>query len=140
MPADEINHTEPERFQSGTWCATSQRLIGEGDISASYSADRIGAGEPVRKPFRWKGALWTSIGMSSLGSERIVTAYRLVPAALFDGDTRSYAKTVADGEAARSNPLGFYHGMEVRHGGKPFVISGKPEEFAPSQSEQLALF
>lgn len=78
---------------------------------ASYSADRIGMGQPVRKPFRWQGALWVSVGCAGGKDMRRVQAYRLLPRDLFEGATRSYAATVADGEKARANPSGFYHGM-----------------------------
>ena len=42
---------DPPRLASGTWCHTRDRQIGEGDISASYSADKIGLEGKVRKPF-----------------------------------------------------------------------------------------
>jgi hypothetical protein len=140
MPAVKINLAPPERFEDGHWCESSQRQRGEGDITASYSADCIGMGEPVRQPFRWRGALWVSVGGSGNQRERRIQAYRLVPLSLFDGPTRSYAATVADGEKARNNPHGFYHGMEVTHGGKCYVLCGEPEYFAPEKTEQLDLF
>jgi len=55
---------EPHRLESGTWCHSRQRQIGEGDISASYSADCIGMGNSVRKPFQHGGATWVCVGKS----------------------------------------------------------------------------
>jgi hypothetical protein len=52
---------EPSRLAYGSWCHASEKQIGEGDIRASYSADRIGMGQPIRKPFRYAGALWVRI-------------------------------------------------------------------------------
>ena len=42
---------DPARLASGEWCHRAQKTLGQGDIYASYSADRIGMGQPVRKPF-----------------------------------------------------------------------------------------
>lgn len=140
MPAVNLNHPAPEHFDNGRWCEATQRQHGEGDIVASYSADRIGMEEPVRKPFRWQGALWVGVGFTGGNDARRVEAYRLMPRDLFEGPTRSYAATVADGHSARANPNGFYHGMETTHGGKACVLCGPPQDFAPTKTEQLALF
>jgi len=48
---------DPARLASGQWCHRANKTIGQGDISKSYSADRIGMGQPVRKPFEWQGGL-----------------------------------------------------------------------------------
>lgn len=70
-----LSHTvEPSRLAYGAWCHASEKQIGEGDIRASYSADRIGMGQPIRKPFRYAGELWVCVGASPSGAE----AYRLV--------------------------------------------------------------
>ena len=49
---------EPSRLASGAWCHTKERQIGEGDIHASYSADKIGLEGKVRRPFNWQNGLW----------------------------------------------------------------------------------
>jgi hypothetical protein len=49
--ASSIVSIDPKRLQAGTWCHRANKTIGQGDISASYSADRIGMGQPVRKAF-----------------------------------------------------------------------------------------
>lgn len=46
---------DPARLASGRWCHTRDRQIGEGDINASYSADKIAEGR-VRSPFKWQNA------------------------------------------------------------------------------------
>ena len=38
-----------------------------GDISESYSADRIASGQPVRKPFQHDGGLWICTGITGSG-------------------------------------------------------------------------
>lgn len=50
------------------------------------------------------------------------------------------AKKVADGEAARGDPDGFYHGMRVQRGGEELVLSGPPIELVPGESRQGELF
>ena len=66
-------------LESGTWCHTWDKQIGEGDINASYSADTIGLEGRVRKPFRWMNALWIWTGIHSKAGTRGAEAYRLVP-------------------------------------------------------------
>lgn len=64
------SHTvEPSRLAYGSWCHASEKQIGEGDIRVSYSADRIGMGQPVRKPFRYGGELWVCVGTGTSGAE-----------------------------------------------------------------------
>ena len=41
---------------------------------------------------------------------------------------------------ARHDPNGFYHGMTVNHGGKPYVLSGPPAELEPGEPRQMELF
>ena len=69
---------EPERLASGKWCHHAQKTLGQGDISASYSADRIGMGQPVRKPFTWNGGLWVCVGIRYRGGAETAEAYRLI--------------------------------------------------------------
>lgn len=132
---------DPARLAPGAWCHRAQKTLGEGDIHASYSADRIGMSQPVRKPFAWKGALWVcvSIGYCRDGVA-CAQAYRLVHPQMFDGAPVSYAEKRFDGDAARRDPDGFYHGMEVRHAGGEVVLCGPPVTFVQGQTEQLALF
>lgn len=44
------------RLAPGDWFHSGDEAMGEGDISASYSADRIAMGHSIRKPFRWQGS------------------------------------------------------------------------------------
>ncbi|WP_148253623.1 hypothetical protein [Aidingimonas lacisalsi] len=132
---------DPTRLAMGRWCHRAERTIGEGDIHASYSADHIGMGRPVRPPFSWKGALWTCVG-TGYGNGDVVSAkaYRLVPVRLFDGTPVTYAVKTRDAGTARADANGFYHGMLVKSAGKSFVLCGPPALFVPGRSEQMSLF
>lgn len=45
-----VIEVDPARLESGTWCHKRERQIGEGDIAASYSADKIALEGRVRSP------------------------------------------------------------------------------------------
>ena len=140
METDTIT-IDPTRLASGQWCHRAQKTIGEGDISASYSADRIGMGKPVRKPFVWKGALHVCVGTGHWKNGGLsAKAYRLVAPMAFEGDVTNYGDKTSDGDAARADPDGFYHGMGVKHAGSEYVLCGPPITFVPGQTEQLSLF
>ena len=141
MSADpHIQPVDPARLRSGKWCHRAEKTIGQGDISASYSGDRIGMGKPLRKPFSWKGGLWVCVGGSYRGNEIVAKAYRLTHPQLFEGNPVTYAEKTADGDAARDDPNGFYHGMKVTCAGVDYVLAGPPISFVPGQCEQLDLF
>lgn len=127
---------DPARLRWGTWCHRVEKILGEGDIAASYSADRIGMGEPLRKPFEWKGSLWVCVSRSNEKAE----AYRVAHPQAFKGEPLSYRAKTADGDAARSDPSGFYHGMAVTHAGKPVVLCGPPAVLVAGEPPQMDLF
>lgn len=127
---------EPSRLAFGAWCHASERQIGEGDIRASYSADRIGMGQPIRKPFRYGGELWVCVGTGPSGAE----AYRLVHPSLYGGGARSYHDRCRDGDRARGDQAGFYDGITVRHAGRELVMVGPPATFVAGEEAQLSLF
>lgn len=127
------------RLASGTWCHTGEKQIGEGDISASYSADTIGLESRVRKPFRWMNALWVCTGMSSKDGRPVAQAYMLVLKNHFTGAPATYQQTVTTNTIARKRPEGFYHGMLVTHGNKQYVLCGPCADFTPSKTKQLSL-
>ena len=132
-----VSHTvEPSRLAYGSWCHASEKQIGEGDIRASYSADRIGMGQPVRKPFRYSGELWVCIGTGSAGAN----AYRLVHPSLYGGTVRTYHERCRDGDRARGDQAGFYDGIIVRHAGRELVMAGPPATFVAGEEAQLSLF
>jgi hypothetical protein len=60
-----------------------------------------------------------------------VKAYRLIPLRMFQDEPTTYrAKVDIDGgETARNDPMGFYHGMQVKSGKEPFVIVGPEAHF-----------
>jgi hypothetical protein len=131
------SHTvEPSRLAFGAWCHASERQIGEGDIRASYSADRIGMGQPIRKPFRYSGELWVCVGTIASGAE----AYRLVQLSAYCGTARSYHDRCRDGDRARGDKAGFYDGIIVRHAGRELVMAGPPVMFVAGEGAQLSLF
>jgi len=160
VPYDADNtETPPERSPN---CAVHAARLqhDRGDINASYSADRIASGLPVRKPFQHDGTLWvctsiTGSGLTASGSTEH-EAYRLIPVRAFDGKPTSYSEktgTADAAEAARSDPKGFYHGMVVKLAGEAHVLRGPPLKFVPSNApsrpgadpeprepEQLGLF
>jgi hypothetical protein len=131
---------DPERLDSGQWCHKANKTLGEGDIAASYSADRIGMNQPLRGTFPWQGSNWVCIGLQSRGSEISAEAYRLADARAFDGKPLSYSEKTLDCDAARADPNGFYHGMAVTHRGRAFVLCGPCARFEPGQAAQLSLF
>lgn len=143
MSMTQESHThpvDPARLQSGRWCHREQKTLGQGDICTSYSADRIGTGQPVRRPFSWKSSLWVCVAMTHRNDAVAASAYRLVLPRNFTGQPASYAEKVANAEAARADLNGFYHGMTVKHAGADWVLCGPSVLFVPGESAQLCLF
>jgi len=126
----------PSRLAHGKWCHSTNKQVGEGDISASYSADRIGSDEPVRRPFTHEGQQWISSGSDGHSSH----GYRLVHPSCFDGNTFTYAQRVRDGDNGRRDPKGFYHGMQVKHGGQTMILRGPAVQFVAGVEQQPDLF
>jgi hypothetical protein len=108
----QIHEVDPSRLASGSWCHRAPKTLGENDISASYNADRIAYGQPLRKPFQWRGASWVSVGNgycrgqpASSGRCRPVRSERLL--------------SWHDGQACRSHlravrPAGPFRGRQNR--------------------------
>ncbi|TDL74123.1 hypothetical protein E2L08_16675 [Palleronia sediminis] len=136
-------YVDPARLSSGRWCHTRDRQIGEGDISASYSADKIAEGR-IRSPFKWQNALWVSVGGISRGNYRAAQAYRIVERRFFGGTPITYNENARLSAAARGRPEGFYHGMAVKWGKLDCVLIGPASAFLPSEDkatpEQVDLF
>ena len=137
---------DPDRLSFGRWDEQHQKHVGEGDIYASYSADRIAMAGKVRVPFTFQGRAWVCTGGG--GVTHASTAYRLVPLNHFEGTVPgagagaavSYTQKTADCAAARADPDGFYHGMTVLHRGQPHVLCGPPVHFVPGPTVQPGLF
>ena len=147
-PEPEAITVPAARLAWGEWSNQKQRQIAEGDISISYSADLIPGGK-IRKPFRWEGNLCVCVGLSGLHGRNEASAYRLMPAKLFGGKATTYAVKTKDGDSARADPMGFYHGISVRSGGQDYALCGPPIRFiaepsrpadAKPEPEQLGLF
>jgi len=127
---------DPARLKYGAWCHRAEKQLGEGDIAASYSADCIGMGKPLRKPFGWKGSLWVCVALGQGSAE----VYRLTLPQAFEGTPLGYRARVLAGDEARQDPNGFYHGVTVSHGGKSFVLCGPPAVLVPGEPAQMDLF
>lgn len=127
---------DPSRLASGTWCHSRDRQIGEGDIRASYSADKIGMEGKVRKPFVWQNALWVCTGSYSANSSKGAEAYRLLPERFFDGEPTTYNEVACLPAAQRFKPEGFYHGMQVRHGKQDYILVGPSVTFLPKEDSE----
>lgn len=160
VPNDGEN-TETSSERRPTCSVSAARLQHDrGDINASYSADRIAYGQPVRKPFQHDRTLWvctsiTGSGLTASGSTEH-EAYRLIPVRAFEGKPTSYSErtgTADAAETARHDRKGFYHGMVVKLAGEALVLRGPPLRFVPSNAplrpgadpeppepEQLGLF
>lgn len=130
---------DPARLTRGVWSHEMNRQIGEGDISASYSADTIAFKGRVRRPFSFRGALWVATGTGGRRGSGI-EAYLLTELLHFVGEPMSYTERVKNGDAARNDPRGFYHGVIVSHGKREFVLTGPPVLFSKGPREQLDLF
>jgi len=141
--ADEVPNDDSNTELARPTCAVNAARLqhDKGDINASYSADRIASGQPVRKPFRHDGSLWvctsiTGSGLTVSGSTEH-EAYRLIPERLFEGKPPTYRTRIRTGElaeAARNDPNGFYHAVAVKCGRESFVLCGPPLRFVPANS------
>ena len=139
-PTREVFLVSPSRLAWGEYKGETKK--GEGDISASYSADRICEGKSIRKPFQWQGSLWLCVGSIGRGlaitTEHEFSAFRLMPLRCFPGEAISYAsRTTAldSGETAREHPMGFYHGMLVKYGSDQFVMCGPEATFMADENQ-----
>jgi hypothetical protein len=132
--------SDPARLAPGTWCHRLQKTIGQGDVSASYSAMQIGMNQPVKKPFQWKGGLWLCVSMITKGGFASAEIYRLVPPQAFSGEPTTYTEKTRNSDAARSDPNGFYHGMSVTQGGEARVLCGPEITLLQGTPEQGDLF
>lgn len=85
------------------------RRIDEGDIASSYSGDTIAMHDRIRRPFNFRGGLWTCVGKwSNHGTASIIAeAYRLVSTRGYTGTKSNYVTKIKDCEAAHNDPMGF---------------------------------
>lgn len=136
-PVTKEFRVDPARLASGTWCHARDSQIGEGDISASYSADKIGLEGKVRSPFRWKNGLWVCTSLHSIRNHRGAEAYRLIPERFFGGTPISYHDNAMLGDQARRKPEGFYHGIRIKRGNQAFVLVGPSAVFLPLDANSV---
>jgi len=136
----EIHRVDPGRLAFGRWDTEQNVQAGEGDIVGSYSADRIGMGQPLRRPFKFRNGLWVCTGITGRSGQTIAEAYRLTDPTVFEGRPTTYPEKTRDPEAARQDPSGFYHGMIVRTGKRSLVLEGPPVVFVRGRDTQADLF
>ena len=137
-PEIEVHELEPDRFAPGEFCYRKERVVGEGDIALSYSADKIAESNTVRSPFTWKGQQW----IMTCGRLDGIQAYRLVHPDAYPRKATTYAKrTRQDGGAtARHDPNGFYDGMTVNRGKQELILCGPPVKLVPGKAAQTSMF
>ena len=109
---------------------------GEGDIAASYSADKIALEGTVRKPFVWRHALWVCTSSRSMGSTQCATAYRLLPERFFEGEPSTYNEVAMLEPEKRFKLEDFYHGMRVQHGKQDYILVGPSVNFLPKEDAE----
>jgi hypothetical protein len=66
-------------------------------------------------------------------------AYRIVTARMFTGTMKSYREKTAraeDVETERNDPIGFYHGMTIMHGGEKLILCVPPIRFTAEKSPE----
>lgn len=131
---------DPARLCSGEWSHCKNRVLGEGDIAASYSADNIAYGASIRPPFHWQGMLMVNTGTALDYGTGNRAAYRLIPSQQFEAKPCTYRERVLQGDTARCDPNGFYHGMMVHWRGQIMILTGPPVVFVPGAPTQPDLF
>jgi hypothetical protein len=92
-------------------------------LAASYGGESIATTSSVKRPHLHDGSLWVYVGGGRAGS----SVFRLVPVDEFDGTLTTYGQrtgTAEAAEAARNDPMGFYHGMLVKFGRENYVLCG----------------
>lgn len=136
----QITPVDPARLESGRWCHQSNRTIGEGDISASYSADTIAMAGRIRKPLTWNGGTWVCASMRRTNGETSAECYQLLHPQVFEGEATTYFDRSVKNRSSINEALGFYHGMTVKSGGTELVLCGPPRSFVRGETEQLSLF
>jgi hypothetical protein len=131
---------DPSRLASGVWSHEFNETVGEGDIAASYCADTIALHNRVRTPFVFQGTMWVTTSRGGGHAE----SYRLVPLdnykRISPTEPVTFGAKIKDCEAARADPLGFYHGVALTHRKDWYVLCGPPVTFVPGQVTQPGLF
>lgn len=84
---------DPASLAPGRWCHTRDRQIAEGR---------------VRSPFKWKNAIWVSLGGASRGNHCAAQAYRIIERKFSDGATIIYYENARLRAAARGGSEGLY--------------------------------
>jgi hypothetical protein len=80
------------------------------------------------------------VSITTKRGEVSAEVYRIVHPQAFAGQAVTYREKTLDGDAARADPNGFYHGMSVKHGGGAMVLCGPPATLVRGQAEQGDLF
>ena len=83
--------------------------------------------------------IWSGDRLVVGGIQRTACDTCQYPSLTFSLNT-TYTEKTQDCDAARNDPMSFYHGMNVFYGGKCFVLTGPPVDFVEGCEEQPGLF
>lgn len=112
--------------------AADRKLPTASSLHDSYSGDVISKKRTIRAPFSLNGELLCCVGAEGVGNGRDVVnleAYRVIPRRDFAGRTWDYNSRALQGDKARNDRKGFYHGVRVKWGGRDFVLCGPEKLF-----------
>ena len=104
------------------------------EIVDSYSADRI-AERQMRKPFKYLGKAFITIGCIHRNGISECWAYQVIPERVLNGESFWYGEC----------PDEFtYHGMKAKNGKETFILQGPMVEFRldpeSKEPQQMGLF
>jgi len=70
LSTDKQTHAvDPVRLAAGSWCHCTKKTVVQGDTHASYSAERIGLGQPVHYTATLHALVRTGLGLG----DRLIT-------------------------------------------------------------------
>ncbi len=101
-----------------------------GDIQGAYSGDTM-ADNKIRKPFKHDGKLYTVTSIMH-GKDQVASAWELVPADEYEGETLSYHEATSQYDNGRER--GDETGVLVKYGKKEYVLI-KEQKFTTAVAE-----
>lgn len=101
-------------------------------ISEAYSADIICYSDRIKKPFEYRGKLYTTVGVWWQGYDGMKQAdiIEVVDPSAFEGEILTY----------RTKEGTSYHGIAVKCGKNKYVMKGERIVVRASDTKQLNLF
>jgi hypothetical protein len=114
------------RLSWGTWDATKQKDIGEGDIHKAYSGDTISSGK-IRGVVTIAGKPYTVTGLArDNGTEQACLWPLFTPAEWGDRPTTTYGDVTSRRNQEQSEFS--YEGIKVKHGKNVYVMGARSGE------------